>query len=171
MIGGHRILGGRVRRRAGDPTAAIPGLPGQNAGRVATATKRVLIVDDQPHVLGVLRELIASYRHEHAYEITTAQSVPDALGILERDRFDLILLDMVMPGIGDPMLRRQGLDVLKLILDRGVTAPVIMMSGDRDGRKEADALSQGAFGYLHKPFDLHELERSVCRAMAAVSGS
>ena len=36
---------------------------------------------------------------------------------LQRERFDLILLDMVMPGIGDPMLRRQGLDVLKLIVD------------------------------------------------------
>ena len=137
---------------------------------MSNAAKRVLIVDDQPHVLGVLRELIASYRHEHVYEITTTQSVTDALGILERDHFDLILLDMVMPGIGDPMLRRQGLDVLKVILDLGVTAPVIMMSGDRDGRKEADALSQGAFGYLHKPFDLHELERSVSRAIASKTG-
>ena len=72
-----------------------------------------------------------------------------------------------MPGIGDPMLRRQGLDVLKLIVDRGVTAPVIMMSGDRDNRKVADALSQGAFAYLHKPFDLSELERSVARALAS----
>jgi len=140
-------------------------------GRVVNAVKRVLIVDDQPHVLGVLRELIASYRHECPYEVTTTQSVNDALGILERERFDLILLDMVMPGIGDPMLRRQGIDVLKLVLDRGVTAPVIMMSGDRDGRKEADALSQGAFSYLHKPFDLHELERSVSRAIGSTTGS
>jgi DNA-binding NtrC family response regulator len=138
---------------------------------VSNTAKRVLIVDDQPHVLGVLRELIASYRHEHAYEVTTAQSVTDALDILERARFDLILLDMVMPGIGDPMLRRQGLDVLKLILDRGVNSPVIMMSGDRDSRKEAEALGQGAFGYLHKPFDLHELERTVARAMASIAGA
>jgi DNA-binding NtrC family response regulator len=131
------------------------------------ATKRVLIVDDQPHVLGVLRELVASYRHEYAYEITTTQNVDDALGLVQRERFDMILLDMVMPGIGDPMLRRQGLDVLKLIVDLGVTARVIMMSGDRDSRKEAEALNQGAFGYLHKPFDLHELERSVLRAMGS----
>jgi DNA-binding NtrC family response regulator len=48
-----------------------------------------------------------------------------------------------------------------------VTARVIMMSGDRDSRKEAEALNQGAFGYLHKPFDLHELERSVVRAMGS----
>ena len=134
---------------------------------MAKAAKRVLIVDDQPHVLGVLRELVASYRHEYPYEITTTQNVDDALGLVQRERFDLILLDMVMPGIGDPMLRRQGLDVLKLIVDLGVTARVIMMSGDRDSRKEAEALNQGAFGYLHKPFDLHELERSVVRAMGS----
>jgi DNA-binding NtrC family response regulator len=134
---------------------------------VAKASKRVLIVDDQPHVLGVLRELVASYRHEYPYEITTTQNVDDALGLVQRERFDLILLDMVMPGIGDPMLRRQGLDVLTLIVDLGVTARVIMMSGDRDSRKEAEALNQGAFGYLHKPFDLHELERSVVRAMGS----
>jgi DNA-binding NtrC family response regulator len=134
---------------------------------VAKAAKRILIVDDQPHVLGVLRELVASYRHEYPYEITTTQNVDDALGLVQRERFDLILLDMVMPGIGDPMLRRQGLDVLKLIVDLGVTARVIMMSGDRDDRKEAEALNQGAFGYLHKPFDLHELERSVLRAMGS----
>jgi DNA-binding NtrC family response regulator len=133
-------------------------------------TKRILVVDDQPHVLGVLRELLASYRHEYPYEITTTQAVTDALGILQRERFDLILLDMVMPGIGDPVLRRQGLDVLKLVLDLGVTAPIIMMSGDRDSRKEADALAQGAFGYLHKPFDLHELERVVARAIASATG-
>jgi len=42
---------------------------------VAQAAKRILIVDDQPHVLGVLRELVASYRHEHPYEITTMQAV------------------------------------------------------------------------------------------------
>lgn len=134
---------------------------------MAKAAKRILIVDDQPHVLGVLRELVASYRHEYPYEITTTQNVDDALGLVQRERFDLILLDMVMPGIGDPMLRRQGLDVLKLIVDLGVTARVIMMSGDRDDRKEAEALNQGAFGYLHKPFDLHELERSIVRAMGS----
>jgi DNA-binding NtrC family response regulator len=166
----------RVRKRAAfsgtglgagrRPDRLDPRLAGKNAGTVATTPKRVLIVDDQPHVLGVLRELIASYKHEHPYEITTTQVVTDALSMLERERFDLILLDMVMPGIGDPMLRRQGLDVLKLIVDRGVTAPVIMMSGDRDNRKVADALSQGAFAYLHKPFDLSELERSVARALA-----
>jgi DNA-binding NtrC family response regulator len=134
-----------------------------------TATKRVLIVDDQPRVLDVLRDILASFRHEHTYEITTTRSVADALVILQRERFDLILLDMVMPGIGDPLRRRQGLDLLKRVRDLGVTAPVLMMSGDYEGRKEADALTEGAFAYLHKPFDVAELDRLVARAIASAS--
>jgi two-component system KDP operon response regulator KdpE len=128
-------------------------------------TKRILIVDDQPHVLDVLREIVASFQHAHAYAITTAQSVANALVMVQRQTFDLILLDMVMPGIGEPLLRRQGLEVLKRFRDLGVDAPVLMMSGDWEIRKEADALKQGAVGYLHKPFDLHQLDRLVAQAL------
>jgi DNA-binding NtrC family response regulator len=131
--------------------------------------KRILIVDDQPRVLETLRDVLASFQHEHAYESTTAQAVADAFIILQRERFDRILLDMVMPGIGNPLLRRQGLDVLKRVRDLGVNAPVLMLSGDRESRKEADALTQGAFGYLHKPFDLSELDRLVARAIASAT--
>src|SRR4029434_1690576 len=123
------------------------------------ATKRVLIVDDQSHVVDVLRDIIARFQHGHAYEITTARSVADALVILQREGFDLILLDMVMPGIGDPLLRRQGLDLLKRVRDLGVNAPVLMMSGDYESRNEADALIEGGFGYVHKTFGLRALDR------------
>ena len=131
--------------------------------------KRVLVIDDQPRVLEVLRELLASFQHGYKYEISTAQSVDGALGILEREHFDLILLDMVLPGIGDPLLRRQGIDVLKRIRRLGINAPILMMSGDYDSRKEAAALGEGAFGYLHKPFDLRELEHLVVRALASAA--
>jgi DNA-binding NtrC family response regulator len=118
----------------------------------------------------VLREILASFRHGHPYEITTTHTVADALALLQRERFDLILLDMVMPGIGDPLLRRQGLDVLKRVRELGVNTPVLMMSGDYESRKEADAVKEGAFAYLHKPFDVLELDRLVARAMAPASG-
>ena len=75
-----------------------------------------------------------------------------------------------MPGIGDPLLRRQGLDLLKRIRELGVNAPVLMMNGDWDSRKEGDALIEGAFGYLHKPFDWRELDRLVVRAIASATG-
>jgi len=72
------------------------------------ATKRVLIVDDQPHVVDVLREILVRFQHEHAYEITTACSVADALAILCRERFDLMLLDMVLPGTGESVAPETG---------------------------------------------------------------
>ena len=76
---------------------------------------------------------------------------------------------MVMPGIGDPLLRRQGLDLLKRVRGHGVNAPVLMMSGDYESRKEAEALIEGAFGYLHKPFNLRELDHLVPRAIASAA--
>ena len=80
-----------------------------------------------------------------------------------KKQFDLILLDMVIPGIGARW--KQGLDLLKRIRDLGVKAPVLMMSGDWDTRKEAEVLSAGAVGYLHKPFNLRDLDRSIALAL------
>ena|SRR5437667_6122671 len=125
-------------------------------------SKRVLIVDDDLNVVAMLREFFARFKHGHAYEITSARSVADALDILLRGAFDLILLDMVIPGVGARW--KQGLDLLKRIRDLGVKVPVLMMSGGGDAQK-ADALIEGAFGYLHKPFDLRELDRLVARAI------
>ena len=124
-------------------------------------SKRVLIVDDEPNVVGVLLEFFARFRHGHAYDVVSAYSAAEALDILLRATFDLILLDLVIPGIGDRW--KQGLDLLKHIRDLGVKAPVLMMSGGGDAQK-AEALSAGAVGYLHKPFNLVDLGRSVALA-------
>ena len=125
-------------------------------------SKRVLIVDDEPNVVGVLLEFFARFEHGHAYEVVPAYSAAEALDILVRGAFDLILLDMVIPGIG--FRWKQGLDLLKHIRDLGVKAPVLMMSGGGDAQK-AEALSAGAVGYLHKPFNLPDLDHSVALAL------
>jgi len=59
---------------------------------------------------------------------------------------------------------------MKRIRDFGVTAPVLMMSGDWDSRREADALIEGAIGFLHKPFDVRELDRLVANAIESAAG-
>jgi CheY-like chemotaxis protein len=123
--------------------------------------KRVLIVDNEPRVVGVLLEFFARFQHGHAYDVVPAYSPAEALDILRRGAFDLILLDMVMPGIGASW--KQGLDLVKRIRDLGVNAPVLMMSGGGDTRK-AEALIAGAVGYLHKPFNLRDLDHSVALA-------
>jgi CheY-like chemotaxis protein len=126
-------------------------------------TKRVLIVDDDLNVVGVLLEFFARFQHPHVYDIVSAYSAAEALDLLPQGRFDLILLDMVIPGLGARW--RQGLDLLKRIRDLGVNAPVLMMSGGGDAQK-AEALIAGAVGYLHKPFSLRDLDHSVALALA-----
>jgi DNA-binding response OmpR family regulator len=91
--------------------------------------------------------------------------VADAYDLLRRERFDLILLDVVVPAIGDPWPWLQGLDLLKRVRRLGLKAPVFMMTGVRNTEKEAEALIEGAAGYLHKPFDLRELNRLVTLAL------
>ena len=133
-------------------------------------TKRVLIVDDEPIVVTVLRAFFVAFRHGHAYEVTSVYSVADADDILLRERFDLILLDLVVPQIGDRLPWTQGLDLLKRVRARGVTTPVLIMSGAWDTQKEAEALREGAVECLRKPFELHELDRVVARVLAPASG-
>lgn len=136
----------------------------------ASATKRVLIVDDEPSVLDVLMHFFASFRHGHAYEITTAASAVEALAILRREAFDLILLDLVMPAADGRWLSKKslGLSVLTRFNDLGVTAPVLMMTGGAGGAaKEVEALDAGAFGYLYKPIGLRELDQAVTLVLGA----
>jgi CheY-like chemotaxis protein len=132
-------------------------------------SKRVLIVDNEPRVVEVLREFFACFQHGHAYDVVPAYSSVEALDILLRGAFDLILLDMVIPGIG--ARRKQGLDLLKRIRDLGVNTPVLMMSGAWDTQMEGEALMAGAVGYLRKPFDLRVLDRSVALAVGPHAAS
>ena len=79
--------------------------------------------------------------------------------------FDLILLDMVLLGIGNPVLRDRGSTCSKRVRELRVQTPVVMISGDCGSRKEADALTEGEFGYVHKPFDVREMDRVVAKAI------
>lgn len=126
-------------------------------------TKRVLIVDDEPMVRGVLRDLFNSFEHAHAYEVTTEPHADDALATLRRERFDLILLDTHMPRMRERWDGREGLDLLRQLRAIGVDTPVIMM-----GAETADARID-AVGYLLKPFDMHELERAVVGSLGPSS--
>src|SRR6266566_10003034 len=105
-------------------------------------SKRVLIVDDEPNVVGVLLEFFARFEHGHTYDVVPAYSAAEALDTLLRGAFDLTLLDLIIPGIG--ARRKQGLDLLKRIRDLGMNTPVLMMSGAWDTQKEAEALIAGA---------------------------
>jgi len=116
--------------------------------------KRVLIVDDEPSVLEVLREFFKNFRHDHTYEIETASNGTDAYLAVLRARPDLVLLDINMPGMN-------GLQVLKQIraLDRSL--PVIMVTANQNTKAAVEAQTFGVFAYVPKPFDFRRLDHLV----------
>jgi DNA-binding response OmpR family regulator len=72
--------------------------------------------------------------------------------------------------MGDPWPWIQGLDLLKRVRQLGVKAPIFMMTGVWNTEKEAEAMIEGAAGYLHKPFDQRELNRLVTVALGPPGG-
>jgi len=125
-------------------------------------TKRVLIVDDEPIVLEVLKEFFGCFQHGHRYEIQTARDGTDALMmLLGKRQFDLVLLDIRLPGVS-------GLDLLDQMRALGLRAPVLVITGNRDSAVAADALKSGVFAYVPKPVDLLHLDHLVALALPRV---
>jgi len=121
--------------------------------------KRILMVDDEPAVIELLKEFFKQFEHGHAYEVAAAHDGADAAMALLRGQYDLILLDMNMPRMG-------GLEFLKQIRGLGVRVPVIMVTGNQDVQAAAQALSGGVFAYVPKPFDFKQLDHLVALAVA-----
>ena len=102
----------------------------------------ILIIDDTPMQLVELGRILSS-----RYEVKMAKSGEEGLRVLKGHNIDLILLDLVMPGMS-------GFEVLSCLKDSEETAriPVIFITGSSLAEDEAKALSLGAVDYIHKPF-------------------
>ena len=111
---------------------------------------RVLAVDDQRY----FRELIEGLLCDEGYEVQTASSGEEALHILEREDFDIILTDLVMPGI-------DGSELVARIKERIPEQEIVMVTGVVDVKSAVEAMKQGATDYILKPFDRKVLVRSL----------
>jgi two-component system, OmpR family, KDP operon response regulator KdpE len=114
---------------------------------------RILIVDDEPQIRRVLQTALVA----QDYEAATARTGEEALDKLRRDRFDLVLLDVNMPGIG-------GLETCREI--RAATeAAIIMLTVRNNEQDKVDALDAGADDYVTKPFSTPELLARIRAAL------
>jgi DNA-binding NtrC family response regulator len=116
---------------------------------VESARRRLLIVDDEPLILEVLTEHFKS-----EYDIDTALNGADALGASLRARPDVVMLDINMP-------RMNGVEVLKDIKQIDESIAVIMVTANEQVAMAAEALRNGAFGYVPKPFDFRYLDHML----------
>lgn len=104
--------------------------------------KRILIVDDDIHIGNMVQEVL----ERGGYAVLRAYSGTEALLLLEREHPDLVLLDLMLPGV-------PGEDVLKKI--SGI--PVIVVSAKADTCHKVELLLGGAVDYMTKPFEISEL--------------
>jgi two-component system, NtrC family, response regulator HydG len=118
------------------------------------AKASLLIVDDE----NVVRDSLGKWFEEEGYSVDTASSAHEALLKLPRQRWDLALLDIKMPGMDGLELHRKMREV-----DPGII--VIIMTGYAAVDTAVQALKDGAYDYIMKPFDPDDLARLVAKAL------
>ena len=134
-------------------------------------TKRVLIVDQAREFRRLLEELFPQLEHGHSYDVTWSHDAADALSVLQREAFDLVVLASVYtPGIPWYGREKQGLILLRHIRSLDANVPVIVFgSGDFSAKSptRAEALAGGASAYVVKPIRLSEVEEQVALALGS----
>lgn len=106
---------------------------------------RILLVEDEP---SIARGLIFNLEEE-GYGVRHVDSGEAGLEILERESFDLLILDLSLPGMG-------GLEVCRIVRHRDARLPVLMLTARSSERDRIQGLAEGADDYLTKPFSLEE---------------
>ena len=106
----------------------------------------VLVVDDDPGVRELLNDVITG----HGYRVLAVESGEDALKEVEKKRFDLIFLDLVLPGIS-------GVEVLSAIMAKDKKAVVVIITGYGDDPIAMEAMSLGPLFLIRKPFRIDDI--------------
>ena len=109
----------------------------------------ILIVDDDEGI----RSLLKKYLNEKKYLVTTANTAEDASKKIEIIKFDLIILDIMMPG-------KSGLDFLEEF-KKTINTPVILLTAKGEPSERIEGLEMGADDYLPKPFEPKELDLRI----------
>jgi len=111
---------------------------------------RILIVDDEPHILDVVRAYLAREGHE----VLTATDGDAAIDLAADPAIDLVVLDVMLP-------RRSGFEVLRELRSAGSMVPVVMLTARDDVIDRVAGLEIGADDYVTKPFEPRELVARV----------
>ena len=115
---------------------------------------KILIVDDE---LG-MREFLGLMLERDGYEISTAGGGREALGLLKKNTYDLLLCDIRLGDIS-------GLEVLRTAMSLTPKPVVIMISAYSSTETAVKAMNEGAFDYIPKPFDNDELRETIANAL------
>jgi CheY-like chemotaxis protein len=128
-----------------------PGVDTQDDDESAGSGK-VLVVEDNPEVLGVSVSML----EQLGYDVHAASDATGALAAIEKENFDIVISDIVMPGSMD------GTALANAIRARKPDLPVLLMTGYSPGLAQTEA----EFAILRKPFQVSDLGRTITRLIA-----
>jgi two-component system, OmpR family, phosphate regulon response regulator OmpR len=119
-----------------------------------TASAAAAVADDAPHILVVdddqrIRDLLGRFLHDNGYRVTTADNAENARSSMRNLAFDVIILDVMMPGEDGLSLARD--------LRGSSSIPILMLTARADAEDRISGLEAGVDDYLPKPFDPREL--------------
>src|SRR5260221_7812857 len=119
---------------------------------------QVLLVEDDPK----MHEVLSALLHEDNITLASAGSAEEALAMVPERHFDLILLDLGLPGMN-------GFEVLRQLKERPLTSsiPVIVLTAWNSTTDKLRGFEMGAVDYLTKPFEAAELRARICAALRA----
>jgi DNA-binding NtrC family response regulator len=118
-------------------------------------TEKVLLVDDEEEFVETLAERMRS----RGMEVATSNSGGDALDLIDRDAYDVVVLDLQMPGM-------DGIEALEKIKRRKPDIQVVLLTGHATVEKGVEAMKHGALEFLEKPIDLATLQEVINKAKA-----
>ncbi|MBI3110906.1 MAG: hypothetical protein A2059_01020 [Ignavibacteria bacterium GWA2_55_25] len=118
---------------------------------------RILVVDDED----ALRTVLSSELEGEGYKVASAADGSEAIEILKKEGFDLILLDIKMPNV-------DGFEVLKFVKETHPDTKVIMLTGFADLKNAIESKKLGAEDFVSKPYDLVDLLTTVERVLSGV---
>ena len=116
----------------------------------------ILIVEDEANIRRVLRKVLAD--EDKTLTISEAEDGVEAISVISKSKFDLILCDIKMP-------KKDGIEVLTFAQEHSPETPVVMISGHGDLETAVQAMRTGAYDYIAKPPDLNHLLQTVRAAL------
>lgn len=130
----------------------------RGAGDMVRAMK-ILVVEDEKKLAGFVRKGL----EEHGFAVTVRHHGDEAHALLRTESFDLVVLDIMLPG-------RDGLSLLRGLRERKNTVPVILVTARSDANERVEGLNLGADDYIAKPFYMDELLARVQAVLRRTSG-
>jgi phosphate regulon transcriptional regulator PhoB len=123
--------------------------------------KEILVVDDEPDIV----ELVSYNLKKEGFSVSSAPGGEEALGKIRKGKFDLVVLDLMLPGI-------QGMELCRILRNNPETErlPVIMLTAKGEATDKVLGLEIGADDYLAKPFSPRELIARIKAVLRRTSG-